>query len=256
LSQLPRLSSDFTPSLSAYRHRPADVHDSISDSFEMHYKTHGTDHHTERDPSGAGVSFATGPCSPIQTVVTTADWKTRNRQMPHSRLPLNEVLGAEIESSAASQPAPQGGTSARAAEGPERESGFALEDGPNHAYNEEAFQYFLEIERKRSEHSNRPFLLMLVDFSKPPRIDGVTADRLFSVLSECLRDTDFIGWYREGRVAGAVLTQHGEADGDDLSEVVRQRIAAALRRALPIDLARQLQTRVYQIPPHVKSGSK
>jgi hypothetical protein len=81
----------------------------------------------------------------------------------------------------------------------------------------------------------------------------VIADKLFSALSRCLRETDFIGWYREGRVAGAVLTQHGEADGDDLSDVVRVRIGAALRQRLPSDLARQLQARVYQIPTHVKS---
>jgi hypothetical protein len=175
--------------------------------------------------------------------------------MPHYRHLLNEVFGAvEIESHASGQLASQGGAKARVAEGLDRESGgFGLHDGPGHAYNEEAFQYFLEIERKRSETSNRPFLLMLVDFNKHPRLDAVIADKLFSALSRCLRETDFIGWYREGRVAGAVLTQHGEADGDDLSDVVRGRIGAALRQRLPSDLARQLQARVYQIPTHVKS---
>jgi hypothetical protein len=151
----------------------------------------------------------------------------------------------------------QGGLGARMAEVPDRESGgFALQHGSGQAYNEEAFQYFLEIERKRSENSNRPFLLMLVDFNKHPRIHGATADTLFSVLSLCLRETDFIGWYREGRVAGAVLTQHGEADWEHLSEVVRGRIEEALRRHLPSELARHVQARVYQIPPHVKSENK
>jgi hypothetical protein len=84
-------------------------------------------------------------------------------------------------------------------------------------------------------------------------------DTLFATEEAPACEEDHAFWrqfHREGRVAGAVLTQHGEADGDDLSDVVQQRIAAALRQALPIDLARQLQTRVYQIPPHVKSGSK
>jgi hypothetical protein len=178
--------------------------------------------------------------------------------MPPYRRLLNEVFGAaETRSSTSDQLASQGGAKARVAEGSDRESGgFALQDGAGQAYNEEAFQYFLEIERKRSELSNRPFLLMLVDFNKHPRIDGVTADKLFSVLSLCLRETDFIGWYREGRIAGAVLTQHGETDADDLSDVVRARIVGALRQRLPSDLARQLQTRIYQIPTHVKSPSQ
>src|SRR2546427_7764733 len=98
--------------------------------------------------------------------------------MPLYRHLLNDVFGAtETQSGASDQLASQSGASARVAEGSDRESGgFALEDGPGHPYNEEAFQYFLEIERKRSELSNRPFLLMLVDFNKHQRIDAVTAD--------------------------------------------------------------------------------
>src|SRR4051812_905316 len=36
------------------------------------------------------------------------------------------------------------------------------------AYNEHAFRYFLANERKRSALSNRPFLLLLVDFQQAP----------------------------------------------------------------------------------------
>jgi len=178
--------------------------------------------------------------------------------MPHYRHLLNEVLGAVDAESNTSDPLPvQSGTSAQATDGSNRElGGFPLRNGLGHAYNEEAFQYFLEIERKRSELSNRAFLLMLVDFNKHPRIDAVAADKLFSVLALCLRETDFLGWYREGRVAGAVLTQHGETGRDDLSDGVRQRIGEALRQGLPRDLALQLQARVYQIPSHIKTGSR
>lgn len=178
--------------------------------------------------------------------------------MPHYRLLLNEVFGTgTTESSASDQLALESLGNALVVEGSARESGgFALQNGTGYAYNEEAFQYFLEIERKRSELSNSPFLLMLVDFNRHPRIDAATADKLFSILSLCLRETDFIGWYRGGRVAGAVLTQHREADGDDLSDVVRGRIGAALRQRLPSDLALQLQVRIYQIPAHVNSPSQ
>jgi hypothetical protein len=139
--------------------------------------------------------------------------------------------------------------------------GFALQEGSGGAYNEEAFQYFLEIERKRSEISNRPFLLMLIEFNKHspginPEIDDVTAGKLFSILRQCLRETDFIGWYRDRRVAGAVLTQNGEPDRDDLSEVVRWRVGEALERHFPPDRPRGLQVRVYQLSPHAKLRSE
>jgi hypothetical protein len=133
---------------------------------------------------------------------------------------------------------------------------FALQDGSTQAYSEEAFQYFLEIERKRSERSNRPFLLMLIDFQRnrgsAPPLDAVTESSLFSGLSLCLRETDFMGWYREGRLAGAVLTQHSQPDGNDLSEVVRQRIGDELEKHFAFDLARSLQVRVYQLSPNIK----
>jgi hypothetical protein len=229
----------------------------------VHYDTHRTVGATERYPSGAGLSFANQAFSLIQTLIqtvfaTAGSISMQTGQMLHYRHLLNAVFGAaESESSASDRLASQNGASVRVTERSDRESeGFALQDGPGEAYNEAAFQYFLEIERKRSELSSRPFLLLLIDFTKHPRIDAVNADTLFSVLSLCLRETDFIGWYREGRIAGAVLTQHGDTDADDLSDVVRARIVGALRQRLPSDLARQLQTRIYQIPTHVKSPSQ
>jgi hypothetical protein len=256
-SQLPRLSRGVAPLFGASASAATGWY-SISDSFALHYDTHKTDHATQHDPSGAGVSFANAALQFSDKLPFVISGSDGYRHMSPYRPLLNQVVGAAgAESPASDQFAAQSGGNALVGEGSDHESGgFALQDGPADAYNEEAFQYFLEIERKRSELSNRPFLLMLVDFNKHPRIDAVTGEKLFSVLSLSLRETDFIGWYREGRVAGAVLTQHGEADGDHLSELVRARIEGALRQLLPPALASQLQARIYQIPPHSKPGSK
>jgi hypothetical protein len=131
---------------------------------------------------------------------------------------------------------------------------FRLKDGAGEAYHEGAFQYFLEIERKRSEALNRPFLLMLIDFKKingaDRSIDPESAGNLCATQARSVRETDCVGWYREGRVVGAVLTQHGEPEGDDLSDVVKRRVGARLEAQLPRDLVRGLQVRVYQLSPH------
>ena len=133
--------------------------------------------------------------------------------------------------------------------------GLAFESRFAQAYNEEAFLYFLEIERRRSEVSGLPFLLVLIDVRKQPgmspRMDGV-ADKLFSTLSTCLRETDFIGWYHDGSVAGAVLTQHADAPMREIPDVVNRRIAAALRDALPREVAQRLRVTVHQLPTSVK----
>jgi hypothetical protein len=117
------------------------------------------------------------------------------------------------------------------------------------AYNQQAFRYFLANERKRSEVSNRPFLLLLLDLQQTQttgRIHPSIATRLFAGLAECLRDTDVIGWYHEGRVAGAVLTQVEDASATDMG--IRTRVTTTLRMSLPASVSARLQVRVYQLP--------
>ncbi len=128
----------------------------------------------------------------------------------------------------------------------------ALEGRLGQAYNEEAFLYFLAIERKRSERSGRPFLLLLVDLKEQPGvracIDTTVARKLFSGLWLCLRETDFIGWYREERVAGALLAEFRHGPRTKVSRMVIQRVSAVLCERLSPDVARRLQVRVYQYP--------
>lgn len=130
--------------------------------------------------------------------------------------------------------------------------GVALESRLGQAYNEEAFRYFLAIERKRSERSGHPLLLLLVDLKEQPgvnvRIDPIVAPKLFSGLRLCLRETDIIGWYREERVAGAALTEVGDGPQTDVSRLVGQRVRGVLRECLPAEVARRLRVRVYQHP--------
>lgn len=129
---------------------------------------------------------------------------------------------------------------------------FVGGDAKAHVYNEEAFRYFLEIERKRSEASNRPFLLLLLDLKRRTHgtdIDTGTAERLFAALATCLRETDFIGWYRAGSVVGAVLTQHVDDVSSDVQETVRRRVVDVVRKRVSLDLSSRVQVRVYQASP-------
>jgi len=135
---------------------------------------------------------------------------------------------------------------------PDRSScGVALEGRLGQAYNEDAFRYFLEIERKRAARLGRPCLLVLVGLkgqsTRNTRISAVLAAKLFSNLWLCLRETDVIGWYREDRVAGAVLTQL--ADGPPQPDGIRERVTTALCEGLRADLARRFHVHVYHLKP-------
>jgi hypothetical protein len=130
--------------------------------------------------------------------------------------------------------------------------GFAKRGGLD-AYNEEAFWYLLRVERRRSERSRRPFLLVLVVLPNEPgarvRILQPFVDKVFSGLFRVLRETDVIGWYREGQIAGAVLSGQGDAAWTDISARIIERVTDALSHALSAPTSQRLQVRAYQIQP-------
>lgn len=126
--------------------------------------------------------------------------------------------------------------------------GPALDGRPDPAYSEEAFRYFLSLERKRAECSGRSLLLLLVDVKTHPegsaRLSPSVSARLFAALGHTVRDVDFIGWYRDGRVAGAVLTQGADAPASGVSDRIRERVTEVLSDCLPAQIANRLQVRV------------
>jgi len=129
--------------------------------------------------------------------------------------------------------------------------GLAPEDQTGQAYNEQAFRHFLAIERKRAERASRSFLLLLVSLRKEmgrgATIDAKAASRLFSGLALSVREVDFIGWYRQERVAGAVLTQGLETPDPDAVRAIGERVTQMLGRHLSRRDVQRLQVRVLQL---------
>jgi hypothetical protein len=134
--------------------------------------------------------------------------------------------------------------------------GVALESRLGQACNEEAFRHFLAIERKRSRRSGRPFLLLLVGLKKrrrfAGRVDAAVAAKLFACLWLSLRESDVVGWFREGRVAGALLTQHGEAAATNVADLVCDKVRRSLQESLPSELVRHLDVRAFRLPSRRK----
>jgi hypothetical protein len=126
-------------------------------------------------------------------------------------------------------------------------------------YNEAAFRYFLDVERRRSAASNQPFVLLLVDMGNPPasggEFDALSARKLMSGLTECVRETDFVGWYRERTIAGAVLTQHADPIGSDLQRAISGRVVRVLRDCLRPH-AVTLRVSVYLFPSAIEIASE
>jgi len=135
--------------------------------------------------------------------------------------------------------------------------GVALESRLGHAYNEEAFRHFLAVERKRGGRSRRSCLLLLISMKKQPgmsgRIPPVVAARIFSGLWQGVREVDVVGWFRENRVAGAVLTQGADPPAPDVPRRIGHRITEILNERVPAPAARRLHVRVLQLRPAQKN---
>jgi len=129
--------------------------------------------------------------------------------------------------------------------------GFAVPGFPGLVCDEQAFHYLLEIERRRSDSAQRPFLLMLIDCADatdgviPASVPGI--ERLFPIVCQSVRETDFVGWYRQGAVIGATLTQDGRRGTRRTSGIVRERVVKALHLDLPSQLASQPRLRIYEV---------
>jgi exopolysaccharide biosynthesis polyprenyl glycosylphosphotransferase len=84
-----------------------------------------------------------------------------------------------------------------------------LVDRYNGLYQEPYFCELLSIERKRSERSRKPFLLLLIDFQDFE--EGFDrhqiAKKVGDILSPVTRDTDFKGWHQHGNVLGVIFTE-------------------------------------------------
>jgi len=73
---------------------------------------------------------------------------------------------------------------------------------------EAAFRQMIAVERKRTERSKAPFLLMLLetDLAEGSKECIATLDAVTRVLLASSRDTDLIGWYEEKAILGAIFT--------------------------------------------------
>ena len=120
-------------------------------------------------------------------------------------------------------------------------------------YHEFAFQHFLDVERVRADRSNRRFLLLLVSLRRCPvrgtRFSSSAAASLLQGLGVCVREVDFIGWYRDGHVAGAVLAQGFDEPTAEAPNRILERVTRILRARLSADLTDRLRIRVVRLGP-------
>ena len=102
----------------------------------------------------------------------------------------------------------------------------------NSVCHEDAFRYLLQAEAKRSQRSGQGYHILLVyrretEGSITPMHSYVSAVVLDALVTS-IRETDYIGWYRQGHIIGSVLTVVGQDSIAEVFKRVQQRLKDVL----------------------------
>lgn len=124
---------------------------------------------------------------------------------------------------------------------------------------EETFRKMIAIERKRTERSNAPFLLMLLEADKDQsaKKHRATLDSATAVLLASSRDTDLIGWYKGREILGAIFTGLVFSDKQLILDTFLNKISATLRAELTPEQFDQIHITFHFFPDdwhHDKQG--
>jgi lipopolysaccharide/colanic/teichoic acid biosynthesis glycosyltransferase len=100
--------------------------------------------------------------------------------------------------------------------------------------NEGAFHRMISLERKRTERSRKPFLLMLLDMgdAAPVGNHGKALEKILTALAITTRETDVTGWYRTNAVVGVMFTELGVDDPNSTLTTMMTRVSETLRSNL------------------------
>ena len=95
---------------------------------------------------------------------------------------------------------------------------------------EDYFSRLVSLERKRTERSGNPSLLMLIDLGNLS-LNGnrnETIGKISLLLSSMLRETDVVGWYRSYSVIGVILCEIGDSDLTEAMEMISAKLEKGL----------------------------
>ncbi len=115
---------------------------------------------------------------------------------------------------------------------------------------EASFRSMIALERKRTERSRKPVLLMLLDAGNflPFDRSGRVLSTLLSALSLSTRDTDVTGWYKNNSVVGVMFTEITMDDHGAILGTMMDRVSQTLRNNLSMNKFSQISISLHVFP--------
>lgn len=107
---------------------------------------------------------------------------------------------------------------------------------------EEAFNRMIAIERKRTERTKQPFLLMLLGTGhhQGSAKNGGFLDSVISALLPSVRETDVIGWYKDRTTVGVMYTGLVVNNKNAVLSMILNRVSDTLKESLTADQFNQV----------------
>jgi hypothetical protein len=120
---------------------------------------------------------------------------------------------------------------------------------------EPEFDRLLYLERKRTERSRRPFLLLLLNVETLIPGSGKEGfiHNLETALSSSVRETDIKGWYEQGKVAGIILTELNSID-EVVQDKILLKIQDRLVQALGSEAVNKIRVSYHAFPNLQRNG--
>ncbi len=125
-----------------------------------------------------------------------------------------------------------------------------VSDGKREVLSEDTFNRMIAIERKRTERSKQPFLLMLLETGHhqgSPK-NGGSLDSIVYALLSSVRDTDVVGWYKDRATIGVIYTGLVANNKSSVLSMILGRVSATLGESLASDQFSQVSISFHFFP--------
>ena len=120
----------------------------------------------------------------------------------------------------------------------------------------EVFHRMIALERRRSERTQRPFVLLLMDTGRtlPTEKNGRILLEMLSAMQEAVRETDVMGWHESNSVVGVMFTEI-TLDNNLILSTILARISDVLRDRLTMEQFSRLKFSFHLFPEQWDSNS-
>jgi len=125
-----------------------------------------------------------------------------------------------------------------------------VSDGDRSILSEAAFQKMISVERKRTERTRKPFLLMLLDTGNILSPDGNVhaLSGILMALNTSTRETDVTGWYKGDSIVGVMFTGLIIDEKSSILRTMLSRVTQNLKEILTAEELKEINISCHIFP--------